>query len=207
MRIGTGRKPLRSSSHSEASSLPSSGSVKTPRLSVDCASAAPTDSEKSRTQALAAPTAAAHASAAAEAAATAALETAALPRLRCARLAGLASLGLPVERVDRLAAGPAATGGLLLRAVGAHVGPVSLALAAAVVLLPITAFVATIDVAVSSGIDVVAAGAFGESGVSDLGGLQIPPARAADRRALAAPAVVAVVDVDVGAVVADVHAA
>src|SRR5689334_6849531 len=38
MRIGTGRKPLRSSSHSEASRAPSCGSLKSALLSFSCAS-------------------------------------------------------------------------------------------------------------------------------------------------------------------------
>src|SRR6185436_7438453 len=76
----------------------------------------------------AAPTAAAaRAAAAAETTAAAetaaALETAPRALLRGARLARLARVGLPVERVDRLAAaGPAAARGLLRRAIGAAGG-------------------------------------------------------------------------------------
>src|SRR6185369_15529894 len=116
MRIGTGRKPLRSSSHSEASSLPSSGSVKRLRLSVVCANAEPANSDSRNSAVLAAPTAAAAETAAA-------LETAPRTLLRGARLARLARVGLPVERVDRLAAArPAAARGLLRRAIGAAGG-------------------------------------------------------------------------------------
>src|SRR5688572_14931940 len=83
-----------------------------------------------------------------------------------------------------------------------HVRPA----AAFLVLLPVAALVAPIHVAVAAGVDVVVASAPGDSGVSYLGGLHVASARPADAGALAAPAVVAVVDVDVGMVVADVDA-
>src|SRR3954470_19967567 len=110
MRIGTGRKPLRSSSHSEASNLPSSGSVKGSRGLVGCADAVPTNSEKRKRQLLAAATTAAPAATPAARpppapeAAAAALEATAGTRLRRALLTRLPRVGLLVKRVDRLAA-------------------------------------------------------------------------------------------------------
>src|SRR6185312_8419235 len=174
----------------------------------------------------AAPTAAAaRAAAAAETTAAAetaaALETAPRALLRGARLARLARVGLPVERVDRLAAaGPAAARGLLRRAIGAaggllrrpgaRVGPVAafgpiaadirpgaaaLAFAgAAFIFLPLPALV-PIHVAVAAGVDIVAARALGERRIPDLRSRHVTSARSADVARLAAPAVVAVVDV------------
>src|SRR3954468_9661191 len=112
MRMGTARTPLRWTSHSEASSLPSSGSVKTLRLSVGCANAEPAKSNSRHSAGLAAATAAAPATATAARAAataepttTAALEARARALLRGACLSRLPRLCLPIERVDRLAAG------------------------------------------------------------------------------------------------------
>src|SRR6185369_5256253 len=89
----------------------------------------------------------------------------------------------------------AVVGARPLPAIAADVGP---AVAAAVVLLPIAAFVAPIDLAVAAGVDVVAAGAFGERGVADLFALHIASGGPRLRLGAVAPAVVAVVDVDVG---------
>src|SRR5688572_12213384 len=163
---------------------------------------------------LAAP-AATPAAATAAHAATAVEACARLLDLLCALLPGLARLVLPVEGLSRFArqalarlvARAGRARGLLLRPVGAalvHVGP---ALTFAAVLLPVAAVVAPVHVAVAPGIDVVVTRTLGEGRLADLRGLRAAPARPADVRALAAPAVVAVVDVDVGAVVADVYAA
>src|SRR5687767_14139993 len=167
--IGTGRKPFLSSSHSEASSAPSSGSVNTLR---SCASAPPASSNSRSSLAAAAATSAA---ASAAHSAPAVVTGARLSGLLRALRAGVARLVLPVERLARFA------GRTLFRAV--HIRP---ALAPAAVLLPVAAVLAPVHVAVAPGVDIVAARALGEGGLPDLRRLDVAPARAADRRALAA---------------------
>src|SRR5262245_27265376 len=207
--IGTGRKPFFSSSHSETSSAPSSGSVKVPRSSA----CAPSASKATRTamngrvmrrslqSRSGLPPSAAAAAATAHAAA---LESSAAAVLLRALVAHVARLVLPVEGLARLR-----SGGSLLRAVrrllrrplaaASNVGP---ALALAAVCLPIAALVAAVHLAVAAGVDVVVR-ALGEGRIADLLGLPVGGQLA--RLGAVAPAVVAVVDVDV-VVMADVHA-
>src|SRR5215212_9446062 len=176
--IGTGRKPFLSSSHSDASNAPSSGSVNTLRSSASASAQSIIPMTASSLAAAAtAPTSAAAGTAAALESAAASSEV-----LRALR-ADVARLRLAVERLHVLARWARVPGGTrfgrrsLLGLL--HVGPA----ASLLVLLPVAAVVALVHVAVATRVDVVAARALGEGGVADLRGLHVAPAGTGDAAA------------------------
>src|SRR3954469_8075083 len=164
-----------------------------------------------------APSTAAAAAAAAPETAPAKAPAVAAGRARLGRtlVADVARLRLAIERAARFARQLIAGAGLATIAAARQlvVGTPTLAavpaadvrpaVAAAVVFLPVAAIVAAIDLAVAAGVHVVAR-SLGDGGVADLLALPAVGGQLAGLRPVA-PAVVAVIDVDVGAVV-DVHA-